>query len=413
MASPEQAAHLLRRTGFGIRPGHVRELGRIDIHELIDERIADEGWALSPDAAESRDFNEVEWDTLAREWIDQMLSPNAGLHERMTWFWHGHFTSSKDKASDRLIVRQHHLMRRHALGNFRDFAREILVDGAMLRFLDGDGSHGDAPNENLSREFLEIFMLGKDSGYTEADIRAGARILSGWRVDYETSEVSFNPEAHYDRPVDFFGTRQRWSLDDYVDAVLEHEQCAAHVASRIHEHLVSTPLSPERRNELGKTLRENDWELRPLLANILHHDDFVEARGRRTRQPVEWFVAAATATGVSQIGENGFEFWQIYSTGQIPFRPPNVAGWPDDDRWSSATQIMARGNALLNWQLPDDVINSLEPTPEAVLTHLGIPDVSDATVAALAQAITAQTEYSSGLELLLVTAMLSPEFSLI
>ncbi len=413
MATPQQVAHLLRRTGFGIRPGQIDALSRFDIHELIDERIADSGWALSAEEAEARNFDEVEWDTLSREWIDQMLTPETGLHERMTWFWHGHFTTSRNKATDQLVTRQHHLIRRHALGNFAEFAREILVDGAMLRFLDGDGSRGDAPNENLSREFLELFMLGRGNGYTEADIRAGARILSGWEVEYETSEVRFNREAHYGRPVEFLGVRKTWTIDDYVDAVLGHESCADHVASRIHDHLVSTELTNERRRELGNTLRDNNWEIRPLLAEILHQDDFVEARGRRTRQPVEWFVAAAVATGIDQLGEHGFEMWQIYSSGQIPYLPPNVAGWPDDDRWSSATQIMARGNAILNWELPENIVNSLPPTSEAVLTHLGIPEVSDSTFAALEHAIATQTEYANGLELLMATALLSPEFSLI
>ena len=249
MATLEEVAHLLRRTGLGIRPGQIeRVLGR-DIHDLIDERIADEGWALSAEEAENRNFAELEWDTLGREWVDQMLSPSTGLHERMVWFWHGHFTTSKEAVQDQLVVRQHHLIRRHALGNFADFARDILVDGAMLRYLDGDGSHGDAPNENLSREFLELFMLGRGNGYTENDIRAGARILSGWRVNYETNEVSFDPEAHYSRPVSFLGTRQNWTIDSFVDAVLDQPACAEHIASQIHDHLVSTPLSEERRRE--------------------------------------------------------------------------------------------------------------------------------------------------------------------
>ncbi len=413
MASLEQVAHLLRRTGFGIRPGQVQRLVRSDIHDLIDEVLSDGGWALSAEEAESRNFDDVQWDTLATEWIDQMLSPSTSLHERMTWFWHGHFTSSRDKASAQLMVRQNHLIRRHALGNFRDFARDILVDGAMLRYLDGDGSRGDSPNENLSREFLEIFMLGRGNGYTEDDVRAGARILSGWRVDYETSVVSFEPEYHYSRPVEFLGTRRNWDLGSYVDTVLAHPACADHVAARIHAHLVSTELTSERRAQLGQTLRNNNWEIRPLISEILHHEDFVNARGRRTRQPIEWFVGAATASGIPRLGENGFEFWQIFASGQVPFLPPNVAGWPDDDRWSSATQIMNRGNAILNWHLPENLLNTLAPTREAVLTHLGIPEVSQSTAAALDAAIETQTEYDNGLELLLVTAMLSPEFSLI
>ena len=413
MASREQVAHLLRRTGFGIRRGQIDQLVSSDIHELIDERLADTGWALSAEEAEARDFDDIEYNTLAEEWLDRMLSPDAGLHERMVWFWHGHFTTSKEKTTNRLVVRQHHLLRRHALGNVADLAREIIVDGAMLQYLDGDDSRGDSPNENLSREFLELFMLGQDAGYTEDDIRAGARILSGWRVDYESGDVTFDPENHYDRPVSFLGTRRRWTLDAYVQAVLDQESCADHIAGKIHDHFVSTPLTDERRQELGDILRDNGWEIRPLMAEILHSDDFVEARGRRARQPVEWIVAAATAAGIGQLGEQGFEFWQVYATGQIPFQPPNVAGWPDDDRWSSATQIMMRGNTVLNWELSDLVINTVAPTPRAVLDHLGIVGVSESTANALTTAITEQTEYANGLEMLIITAMLSPEFSTI
>ncbi len=413
MATQQQVAHLLRRTGFGIRPGQIQSLLSTDIHELIDERIADEGWALRASEAEARNFDDVEWNTLATEWIDRMLSVDAGLHERMVWFWHGHFTTSREKANEELVVRQHHLLRRNALGNFKTLAREIITDGAMLQFLDGDGSRGDAPNENFSREFLELFMLGRNEGYTEDDVRAGARIVSGWRVDYETKEVIFDPEAHYDRPVSFLGTRTRWTVDSYLDAILQHDACAGFIAGKIHDYFVSTPLSDDRRSELGAILRSNDWEIRPLLAEILHSNDFINATGRRTRQPVEWLTAAATAAGIARVGEQGFEFWQIYATDQVPFLPPNVAGWPDDDRWSSATQVMVRGNTLLQWELADEVINSVEPTVDAVLAHLAIPEVSATTRDALRAAISSQTEYDRGLEMLLITALLSPEFALI
>lgn len=413
MASREQVAHLLRRTGFGIRRGQIEALVSSDIHDLIDDRLADEGWALSAEEAEARNFDDIEWNTLAQEWLDRMLSPEAALHERMVWFWHGHFTSSMDKATDRLMLRQYHLLRRNALGNFADLARELIVDGAMLQYLDGDGSRGDAPNENLSREFLELFMLGRNSGYSEADVRASARILSGWRVDYESGDVTFDAEIHYDRPVSFLGTRKRWNVDSYIEAVLNQESCADHVAGKLHEHFVSTPLSDERRQELGDVLRDDNWEIRPLLSEILHSDDFVEARGRRARQPVEWLVAAATATGIERVGEQGLEYWQIGATGQVPFHPPNVAGWPDDDRWSSATQVMVRGNSILNWELSNSVINTVAPTPSAVLSHLGVTEVSQSTADALDRAIDAQTEYDRGLEVLLATAMLSPEFGTI
>lgn len=411
MASPEQVAHLLRRTGFGIRPGRIKALQSTDIHDLIDERLTDEGWSLSISETHERDFEDAQWDVLPREWTNRIMSPDAGLHERMVWFWHNHFTTNRHETNHRLMWRQHQVMRRNALGNLRDFAREIITDGAMLHFLDGDGSRGDAPNENFSREFMELFMLGRNAGYTEDDVRAGARILSGWYTDWETGEVGFNPEHHYARPVRFLGTRRRWNLESYVDAILAQPACAGHVAAQIHGYLTSMPLTSERQEALGDVLRNNDWEILPLVREILHHDDFVNATGRRTRQPVEWLAGAAAAFDLYEVDTNGFDFWQMYQTGQVPFEPPNVAGWSDDERWSSASQVMARGNSILHWELSDQVINSLEPRPIDVLAHCGVINPSDSTLNALEQAISAQTEYDRGLELLLTMSLLSPEFS--
>lgn len=413
MARADQIAHVFRRTGFGVPQGSFQRHEATDIHDLIDERLADTGSALSEDEANARNLDDAEWYTLPSEYMNALMHPDAGLHERMVWFWHGHFTTERGETNHREMWRQHQLMRRHALGNFREFAREIITDGAMLHYLDGAGSRGDAPNENFSREFLELFMLGRNQGYSEDDIRAGARIVAGWTVDYETGDVSFDREAAYNRPVTFLGRRSRWDVDDYVDAILDQPSCANHVAGAIHNHLVSTPLDDERAAQLGDVLRSNDWDIQPLLAEILHHDDFAEGTGRRTRQPVEWLTAAAATFGIHAVGEQGFEYWHIEQTGQVPFEPPNVAGWPDDQRWSSASQVISRGQALMNWDLAESVINQLEPTPDAVLDHCGIANASDETVTALQRAIESQTEYDYGLELLLALALLSPEFAVV
>jgi uncharacterized protein (DUF1800 family) len=407
-----QLAHILRRTSFGIRPGAVDRLRGADLESLVNEIVDDEGWSLSVEEAASRSFDQEndEWDALPMEWLDRMIRPDAGFHERMVWYWHGHFTTNRGETSNRLMWQQHQLVRRHALGNFRDFCFDILHDGAMLHFLDGDGSYGDNPNENLSREFLELFTLGRNEGYGEDDIRAGARILSGFWVDWETGEVHREPDNTYDRPVRFLGERKRWSMDEYVDAVLAVPAAAEHVVAGLHAHFVSTELTDDRRRELADVLRGNDWELRPLMRAMLQHPDFVEARGVRTRQPVEWLTAAAMAFDWSSFADSDFEYWQLYATGQAPFEPPNVAGWPDDDRWSSATQVVARANAVIHWEIPDRLLD-LEPTPEVILAHCGIHAPSDETRQALEQAIANQPEYDRGLDLLLALTLISPEFA--
>ena len=413
MARPDQIAHLFRRTGFRVPGRAFTRYASADIHDLIDERLTDRGTALTEDEANARNLDDVEWYALPSDFLEQMMAPDAGLHERMVWFWHGHFTTERGETNHREMWRQHQLIRRNALGNVRDLTRAIITDGAMLHYLDGSSSRGDAPNENFSREFLELFMLGRNQGYSEDDIRAGARILAGWRVDYQTGDVTFNQEDAYDRPVTFLGNRARWDLDSYVEAVLDQPSCAGHIASSIHSHLVSVPLDDDRRNQLGQVLRNNDWEILPLLEEILHGDDFVEVQGQRTRQPVEWFTAATAAFGIERFEELGVEYWHIQQMGQVPFEPPNVSGWPSDERWSSASQVIARGHAMMDWDVADWVIDRVEPTASSVLAHCGLAEASQQTTAALEHAIEAQTEFDYGLELLLSLALLSPEFSVV
>lgn len=404
----EQIAHLLRRTTFGPHPGRVDELVGTPVDEIIDQLLADEGFTLGDDEVVSRDFADEDWDTAVLWWVDRMRDPAAGLHERMTWYWHTHFTSSLDKSSQNTMWRQHHLLRRHALGNFRTLCKAVAVDGAMLEYLDGSYSSGEAPNENFARELMELFTLGSGN-YTEDDIRAAARGFSGWAVDWETSEVEFDSERHYSRPLTFLGTRQRWDADELIDAILDHPACAGHVAGRIHRHLVGTEPSDDRRDEMASVFRDADYEIRPLVEHILRHPDFLESIRARPRQPVEWLIAMLGVTGNIDID---IDLWWLDLLGQTPMSPPNVAGWPDDERWLAASQMLLRTTRVVEMTLPESLFDEMPATVDAVLERCAIYDPTVATREALERAARAQPEYEHGLELLLTLALTSPEFSL-
>lgn len=411
----EQLAHVMRRAGFGPQPGDVERWREHGPTALIDA-------LLSADGAHVMDEDEVraamasvgdsdDGDVLLGV-VDRMFTSSDPLHERMTWYWHTHFTTSHESSDMRLAWQQHHLLRRMALGNFGELAREITTDAAMLFYLDGAGSHGSAPNENYAREFLELFTLGRDGGYTEDDVRAAARVFSGWHVDWETGEVSFDPETHYDRPVTFMGTRRRWTVDSLVGFVCAQPACHRHVVARLYHHLVGPDLSDSRRNELADLFADEGLEIRPLVAAMLHGDDFASAVHSRARQPIEWALGALAALGFESPAEAGLEYWHLDVLGQVPFRPPNVAGWPLDDRWGSPSGVIARTSVLLEWGLAERTIDEVTPTVDAVLARCGIHDPSTSTQAAL-DAIEADfSEFDRRLELLFVTALVSPEFTL-
>ena len=434
----EAIAHLLRRTTFGPRAGHVDRLAGRSYEEIVDDLLAASGdravgaagvdsarelpmpfgFRAALEAERTGETTEVRTDDdgnpvlededILQWWLEQLRHPEAGLHERLVWYWHGHFTAHLQSGESEMVWNHHVTMRQHALGNFRELTRAMLQDPLMLLYLDGAGSNGDSPNENLARELMELFTLGVGN-YTEDDVKAGARALSGWHVDWENNSAWFDPETHYDRPVSFLGTRGRFGLDEVADAVCDHPACPTHVATRLYRHLVGVDPAAAEAERLGRIFRAADLEILPLVSAIVRSDGFLAGRRTRPRQPVEWLIGALSALGADHAQ---IDTWQLHLAGQVPLSPPNVAGWPDDDRWLGASQILTRVNLVLGRSWDESLDTGIEPTVDEVLARCSLWDVSPETRTTLEQAIGRQTEFDSGLELLFALSLCSPEFAL-
>ena len=115
-----------------------------------------------------------------------MINQDRSIREKMLLFWHNHFaTETVDVGNGNLLYKHVNLMRTSALGNFKQLVRDITLDPAMLVYLNGRFNTATAPDENYGRELQELFTIGKESNpnYTEADVKAAAKVLTGWRVD--------------------------------------------------------------------------------------------------------------------------------------------------------------------------------------------------------------------------------------
>lgn len=399
MASdPALVAHLLRRLTFGPRPGEIDRYVGMDAGDIVRSLL--DAPPLEPDPPGLG--TDDDYTVLLRWWVDVMSSPDAGLHERMVWCWHGHVTSSLDQAEPLFMYRQHELLRRHALGNFRDLMQEIAVDPAMLWWLDGAGSNAAAPNENFAREAMELFTLGRGS-FTEADVRAASEAFAGWWVD-EDGEVRFDEASGPQRSVELLG-RQVASTAEAIDALCDHDACAPFVAGEVHEALSGTQPSDERRAELAGVFRDSGLEIRPLVEAIITHDSFFDRSTPRPRTPVEWWVAMRHLYAVA------LEPWALDQLGQVPFAPPNVAGWPGHDRWISAGAMFAKAQLALDSAWDVGTLGDDDPVGE-LLTRAGLVEVSDATRSMLdeaAQRVEGRRDRATVLHALVA---MTPEFSL-
>ena len=194
---PEQAERLLWRAGFGPRPGEEKRLAKKGLHGAVHslthpkrdrligpKPVDDDGHPIAPIDAWGHDHL---W------WLDRMVRSNRPLVERMTLVWHDWFaTSNAGVGSQRLMLQQNGLFRRHGLGSFYNLLLAVTRDPAMLLWLNGTDNEKDAPNENYGREMMELFTLGASRGYSERDVREQARALTGWRNDWNDEKGPVN-----------------------------------------------------------------------------------------------------------------------------------------------------------------------------------------------------------------------------
>lgn len=358
--SSDQAAWLWQHAAMGPAAGDVDDL----VGRSVDEGIE---WFVDPgsfgvvdpaDPWAELDLSGYEPGAVGRglslsaieAWLSSMVRAQRPLLEQMTWFWHGHLVSALSEVRDpALMVSQLRLFRRHALdGDLGTLLREVTVDPAMLVYLNGARSTGDAPNENFSRELLELFALGIGN-YTEADVQAGARALTGWTIPrrgrFEGSAV-FAPRRHDNTPQTYLGSDDVRDVDTVVGAVLAHPRCGPFVAAQVSRHLLGATVATSTTDEWGREFAAAGYAFRPLLRRVLRHGvDHHHELGREASGPVHWSMAALRALEIDQVG--GGLVAALRNAGQLPMAPPNVAGWPRGDAWLTTTPSLARANLAL------------------------------------------------------------------
>ena len=211
---------------------------------------------------------------LSAWWLRRMVAVQQPFHEKLTLLWHNHFATSAQKVRlAAYMAAQNQKLRTLSLGDFRTLAYSMLTDAAMLRWLDGQTNTAKAPNENLAREFMELFALGHGNGYTEDDVRAGARALTGWVIglDGRTSVVA---KRHDSTTKTLLGRTGNFDAAGFCDAVLEEPKSAEYVAGRIWQQLASDePPSAQVLDRLVSAYGPGR-NLRTLTRAILTDDEF-------------------------------------------------------------------------------------------------------------------------------------------
>ena len=362
------ARHLLARTGFEARLADVDTFARLSRRDAVERLLAQgNGAAVTPtpawvgewtDPRRVRAMEPDERKLFVREqierglelkgwWFSEMARTPAPLAERMTLFWHNHFTSSLQKVrSPALMYRQNVLLRRHALGNFGELLHAASRDPAMLVYLDAASNRRGQPNENFAREVMELFTLGEGQ-FREDDIREAARAFTGWSIDPASGEYLFRPRIHDSGEKTVLGRKGNFRGEDVLDILLAQPATAQYVAARLWREFVSPQPDAAQLERVARVFRASGYDIRSALRALFMTEAFWSSanRGALIQSPVELVIGTLRQFDVGYGDPLPFVLL-LRALGQDIFSPPNVKGWPGGEAWINSNTLLVRKQFL-------------------------------------------------------------------
>ncbi|SFF04155.1 Uncharacterized conserved protein, DUF1800 family [Actinoplanes philippinensis] len=424
MTDRRLVSHLLRRLTFGPTSAEVDAAARSGFEATLRALLRPAADPAPPDlgpdpaARLGRDSTREQRQAARREqagqvaaltrwWLERMAA--GGAAEKLTFFWHGHWaTSARKVRSAPLMLAQQQTFRRYGSGDTGPLVRAMLRDPALILWLDGQRNSRKAPNENLAREVMELFTLGVGA-YTEDDVKAAARVLTGWQVDRVAGTARLETRRHDARPVTLLGRTGTLDVDGYADLLVRHEAHLPFVTRRLWARYASADGLPPA--DVTARITAAGRDTTALLSALCRDPAFAATTGTLVKQPVEWLVGAVRQLGVPigrlSAGEHRRLVSTLQALGQIPLRPPSVGGWPAGVAWLTTASTLTRLRAG-QWlaDLAPEVTDRLtgDDRLDVLADVLVVDGWTDRTVSAL-RAVTNPKR-------LLATALASPEYAI-
>ena len=286
----------------------------------------------------------------------------SGFAERLVWFWSNHFAVSAAKGARLRATAgafEREVIRPHVFGRFSDMLLAAEQHPSMITYLDNNLSigpnsqagsrRGRGLNENLAREILELHTLGVNGGYTQADVIALAKIITGWTVGekrgagrgtFVFNATRHEPGAHkvLTRIYPQGGVQQgQAALLDLA----RHPATARFIATKLARHFVADEPPPDLVQQLAGVFEKSDGDLAKVSRALVEAPAAWQAPRTKLRNPQEFVIAMLRATNVSL--EGPFLVRVLMTLGQQPWSPGGPDGFPDTSAsWMSASGMRGR-----------------------------------------------------------------------
>ena len=363
-------AHLMRRAGFGASREELEARAQQGYEAVVEELLNPEKEPPVDDDVLFRYFPNYEGGMAPVQsqahWLYRMINTRRPLEEKMVLFWHQLFATGNSKIDNPPeMVEQIATFRRHALDTFPNILIELAKNPAMIYWLDNNGNHKGAINENWGRELLELFSLGVGN-YSEDDIKEASRAFTGWTIAPKIPRLplgrfywnfEYKPEDHdYDEKT-FLGQTGNFNGEDIINIIVQQSASARFLCRHLYNFFVADevqvpawnvtpPKDPEAIELLTQAYFESNYDLRAVLRVLFNSDFFKNSRFTRVKSPAEMVVSTLRLSG-SFIGprlgyqavaaECGFQ-------GQELLNPPSVESWHTGEEWIDGGALVRRVN---------------------------------------------------------------------
>ena len=357
----------LSRLAYGPRTGDVQRVAAMGESAWIEEQLSPASipdlaarWRVRPIETLQLDLPDLfdyarptVLDDLRRATILRAVYSQRQLFERMVEFWTDHFNIFVGKADCAWlkVVDDREVIRRHALGNFRDLLRASATSPAMLVYLDGEVNAAGRPNENYAREVMELHTLGVNGGYTQRDVMELARALTGWRVRsaFWRGRVFFEKIRHdpgIKQVLDLrLGSGPQRDLEEILDRLCSHPATARHLAARLVRRFVSEDPPESLVARVAAAFSASRGGIRPTLSALAHSEEFRRSP-LKLRRPFDFAISMLRAVGASTDGGRAMQ-GELERMGQVPFGWPTPDGFPDTAApWKA--RLLSRWNFALD-----------------------------------------------------------------
>lgn len=371
--------HLLRRTMFGATQADIAYFKAKTMSQAVDELLTSapaptppindyntatftdpvvpsgSTWINAAFDFSNAPLQSARLDSLTRWWFQQMVQQSRTIDQKLILFWNNHFALEFSIVFfAQGLYRYYETLRQHALGNFKTMTRAITVDAAMLRYLNGYLNGKNAPDENYARELQELFTVGKgpDSQYTEEDVKAAAKVLTGFRINILNFGYYFDASQHHTGNKQFSsfygnttitgkaGAAGEQELDEMLDMIFDNTEVAKHICRRLYMFFVYYEIDATVETNviapLADVFRNSGYDIKATLSVLFKSEHFFDtlSRGCMIKNPIDFTVGmiremdvAQPATLIAQHAHYKELTGALGSLGMLPGYPPNVSGW--------------------------------------------------------------------------------------